>query len=270
MTHYSTVITGASSGIGHALSRQFARRGHHLLLIARNSTRLQRLQQDLHNEFGVTVDITCTDLANRTQLHALCNQLRSTNVDILVNNAGIATAEDFTTATTARQDQILDVNYRASNELTRAVLPQMVARRCGGIINIASLSGVIHGDPDIGYAASKAALIALTKSLVVQYRHHGVIATVALPGFVRTEIHSRAGLSTVTVPRLLWGTPEKVADSIIQAHLKRRVEVVVPRIYRPIHFLYRILPVCVTRTLVRSFHQRATPLTKQGESCHLK
>lgn len=250
-----TVITGASSGIGRALSWSLARRGHALILIARDRARLESLSEELQQRYNVTAKIKAVDLADTDDLRALCDSLHRLSIRLLVNNAGIATATDFEHSPTSVQDEILATNFRAPRELCQSVLPGMLQRKRGGIINVASLSGVMPGDPDIGYAASKAALVSLTRSISIRFGSK-IAVTLALPGFIHTEIHERAGIPAVNLPRHLWGTAETAAEEIVTAHEKGRSTVVTPRIYGPLLALYQLLPRRVGDAAVHHFHGR--------------
>lgn len=178
-------------------------------------------------------------------------------IELLINNAGVARAEPFDRSTDFDQDRLLDTNYRAVNHLVRAVLPGMLAERSGDIINVGSISGLLSGDTDIGYAASKSAIICLTESVSTHYRHRGIRASVTCPGYVHTNIHERAGIQDINLPSLLWGTPEEVAAATLRAH-RRGATLILPQWpYRGIAAASRFLPQRAIEVLTRQFYRHA-------------
>jgi len=182
------LVTGASAGIGYELAKVFAENGYDLIVSARREERLQQLAEDVGSL--CSVDIVVADLGKArgpaTLLEAVAKLGKP--IDVLVNNAGIAASGPFQSLTRSQVKSILQLNIRALTELTYEVLPDMIARGSGKILNVAS---VVSFQPVPGmslYAASKAFVLSLTESLSEDLKGSGVTATALCPGPTRTEM----------------------------------------------------------------------------------
>jgi short-subunit dehydrogenase len=184
------LVTGASSGIGEALARRFARAGHGLVLVARSRARLTRLAAELRREHGVTVSVVVSDLSKPGAATKLAAGLRRRRLDvaILVNNAGINVLGEFHRITTKENMDVVAINVAAATEMLSAFLPAMVRRRRGRILNVASTSSFLPVPFMATYAASKAYLLSLTESLAEELRNRGVTVTALCPGVTETPM----------------------------------------------------------------------------------
>jgi short-subunit dehydrogenase len=190
------LVTGASSGIGAALSERLAHDGRDLVVVARRRERLEALARRLHAEAGVTVEVLAADLTEPDQLKQVMARLHEDErIDLLVNNAGFGGYGPFAELEPTFADRLVGVHVRAPMRLTRAVLPGMLTRGRGAVVNVASLlalSGPLHA-PMSGratYVGAKAFLLAFTQALAVELEGTGVQAMVVLPGMVETEFFS--------------------------------------------------------------------------------
>jgi hypothetical protein len=211
----AAVITGASSGIGAEFARQMAAAGMGLVLVARRRQRLEQLGETLARAYGVPVEVEVRDLAERQALEALARMLAARcDVDLLVNNAGFGLIGRFERSDPDRQVSQLDVHITASVRLTRAVLPQMVSRRRGAIVQVSSLAGMIPRLSSPTYGPSKAFLNAFSYALEGEIAGSGVCLQALCPGFTLTEFHSTpeyAGLDVHDrIPGFLWLSAEQV------------------------------------------------------------
>lgn len=199
------VVTGGSEGIGLAIARVFASRGRQLLLVARSEPALAAAARDLRARHGVDVDVLVQDLtaADAPAILDACLARLGAHVDILVNNAGTGYCGAFVDMDAARLGALLELNIAAPLQLMRHVLPGMVARRAGGVINVGSLGGHVPGPYQAAYYASKAALVSLSEAVAVEVRRHGVRVTVVSPGPVDTSFHCRMGASGALYLRLI-------------------------------------------------------------------
>lgn len=190
-----TLITGASMGIGEAFAREFARKGHNLVLVARSGERLQSLAEELRHESGVEVKVCVEDLsdaASPERIYAFCRSQRA-GVDFLVNCAGLSRAGDFDDIPLGKLEEIMMVNMMAMARITRLFLPDMIAKRAGSIINVASL-GALQGVPGLGlYSATKAFVMTLSEALYEELKEKGVRVIAVCPGFINTGFFERAG-----------------------------------------------------------------------------
>lgn len=191
------VITGASSGIGAEFARQLAPRGYDLILVARRLDRLTAMADELRAAHAVQCVPFEADLSRREERDRLCDQLVSEHarVEVLVNNAGFGTHGFFHETDLARELELIDVNCAAPVHLTKRMLPWMLERRRGFIVNVASLSAFAPGPVMAMYFASKAFLLSWSEALWEECRDTGVSVTTLCPGPVRTEFQRTAGLS---------------------------------------------------------------------------
>ena len=210
------LITGASAGIGAELAREFARHGHRLTLVARRREALAELAAELQNEYQADVEIVAQDLAKPGGPAAVIKAAEAGGepIAILVNNAGMIDVGPFAEADTARIMGLIDLNIRASTELISRLLPGMVERGEGRILNIASLSAFQSVPTMAAYAASKAYMLSLTEALSEELRGTGVKITALCPGFTETPMINQiqAGSAAVRgIPKQFLSTPSDVA-----------------------------------------------------------
>ncbi len=221
------VITGGSEGIGLALAHEFAKAGHGLLLVARGSERLASAADAL-SVHGYAVRVLAADLATADGCAAVEAELAALEsyCDVLVNNAGIGLSGPFAEQPAADLAQLANLNVRAATDLTRRFLPGMLARGRGGILNIASLGGLVPGPNQAAYYASKAYLISLTRALAHECAGRGVRISALLPGPVATKFHARTGAEhSYHLVVLGVMSPERVARAGFQGFQWGRTEI---------------------------------------------
>lgn len=190
----TALITGASTGIGAVYADRLAKRGHDLILVARDEARLNALAERLRAETGVKVEVIKADLTNKADLVKLEARLASdTAITALVNNAGVAGANDFIGSDPDAFEKLIQLNVTAVTRLASAAARNFVPRNTGAIINLASVVGLI---PELGmpvYGATKAYVLYLTQGLRAQLANSAVRLHAVLPGATRTEIWERSG-----------------------------------------------------------------------------
>jgi short-subunit dehydrogenase len=225
------VVTGASRGLGRHIARALAREGARLALFARSQAPLEELAAELERERATVVAIA-GDVSRREDLERLVTESERAlgPVDIVVNNAGMEEVMYFHEVPLERMRETLEINLLGPMTLARLVLPGMVARGAGHIVNVSSLAGKAGPPLAESYAASKGGLIAFTQSLRASYHGTGVSASAVCPGFVRDEgmFADRARSHDLRPPALLGSsTPEQVADAVLDALRDDRPEIVV-------------------------------------------
>jgi len=190
------IITGASSGIGRDFAELYARDGHDLILVARRRDALESLGRSLHDRYGVVCDAFPADLGRRLDREHLAARLRSIDERIvaLVNNAGIGTHGYFHETDLERELEIIELNIAALTHLTKLVVPGMLARRHGRIVNVSSLAAFQPGPLMAVYYASKAYVQSFSEALAEEVTGTGVTVTALCPGPTTTEFHGRAGI----------------------------------------------------------------------------
>jgi uncharacterized protein len=216
----AVVITGATQGLGRALAEEFARAGHTLLLVARDETALATVAKALSSEHNVEVKFVAADLATVEGCDAVEEALarRFLYADILVNNAAIMTAGFFQDQDPATLRRIVDLDVRAVVDLVRRFLPGMIARRSGGILNVASVEGFMPVPYQATYAASKAFVLSLTRALAYETMVTGVRIASLAPGAVATAMHAKAGAEYSRYVQLF---PVKSAEEIARIGYRR-------------------------------------------------
>ena len=200
----SVLITGASTGIGATYADRFARRGHDLVLVARDRKRMEALATRLKQETGVAIDIIQADLTQPADLAVVETRLREdARIGILVNNAGTALGGSFTEQSTDDVTRLLTLNTTALLRLTSAVAPRFARAGEGAIINIGSVVGLA---PEFGtavYGATKAFVLFLSQGLNLELGPKGVYVQAVLPAATRTEIWGHAGVDVNTIPGVM-------------------------------------------------------------------
>ncbi len=221
----TAIVTGASRGLGRHIARALAAEKANLVLAARSRSELEQTAADIS---GVNVKIVATDVARRGDLQKLA--AAAGEVDVLVNNAGIEIPCEFQRLPLEEMDRMLAVNLVSALTLTRLLLPGMLERKRGHIVNMASMAG--KSGPPLAevYAVTKAGLIGLTQSLRASYDGAGVSASAICPGFITDAgmFADRAAKDGVAPPKLLGSSrPEDVARAVIRAIRKDIPEVIV-------------------------------------------
>ena len=215
LTGKRTLVTGAGKGIGRAIALALAAEGASVGLVARSRADLDAVAGTMGAD--ARSSIATADLADRDQAEAAVAQVASDlgGIDILINNAGIAEFGSVLEMEPETWERIFRVNVFGLYYVTRAVLPHMLAASAGDIINVASTAGQKGSARLSAYAASKAAVLSFTESLMPEVRKQGIRVTAVLPSTVNTELASSMGLPIGEESRMMQ--PDDVAQSIVAA-----------------------------------------------------
>lgn len=250
----TALVTGASSGIGRELARLFARDGYDLVLVARNATRLEALAAEVRESHGTHALVLPTDLALPSAADEVYAHIesRGIRVDALVNNAGFNVYGPFAETDAAAELDMLQVNVIALTRLTKLVLPGMVRRGSGRILNLGSTGSFAPGPFDAVYCASKAYVLSFSEALAAELEGTGVTVTALCPGPTRTAFATRAGMTETPLFSGRVAEPSGVAETGYRALMRGR-RVIVPGIGNALlAFSVRLSP----RTLVASVGRR--------------
>lgn len=249
----AVVVTGGSRGIGRALASRFARAGHTVVIVARDSERLAAASAGLATETGAKIVPVVLDVTDADAPMALDDALRGAGLyaDVLVNNAGEGLGGEFSEQQLGDIAHLIELNITAVTRLTHHALGAMVKRGRGGILNIASLGGFVPGPYQAAYYASKAYVVSLTEAVAWEARGRGVRIAVVAPGPVDTRFHAEMdadrALYRTVLPDL---APDAVAASAYRGYALGRTKIVPGLLPTVAALALKILPGMVTVPLV--------------------
>ncbi|AYE95642.1 NAD(P)-dependent oxidoreductase [Mycobacterium paragordonae] len=246
----TVVITGASSGIGTELAKGLARRGFPLMLVARRRERLDELADQLRDSARVEVEVLPLDLSDADSRAKLAQRLSTDPIAGLCNSAGFGTSGRFYELPAERESEQVTLNALALMELTRAVLPGMVERGAGAVLNIASIAGFQPLPFMAVYSASKAFVLTFSEAVQEELHGTGVSVTALCPGPVPTEWAEIANAERFSVP-LAQVSPEEVAEQAIQGMLSGKRGVVPGLVPKVASTTGRLLPRTVLLPAIR-------------------
>lgn len=237
----TALITGATAGIGAAFARRLARDGRDLVLVARDTERLEAAAADLGKRFGVRVETLTADLATDAGITAVEERLRDAEhpVDILVNNAGFGNKGAFLQVPLGAELDMLKVHVEAVLRITSAAVPGMRERGRGAVVNVASVAAFF---PRGTYGASKAWVVSFTQGVARDIAGSGVRLQALCPGFTRTEFHQRAGMGTSNIPSWGWLDADRVVDDSLRDLVLGKTVSVPGKRYKLAVALARLVP----------------------------
>ena len=242
------IVTGASSGMGSVFAKNLAKRGHPVLAVARRRERLQLLADDLE-AVGAVVEPFVADLSTAEGVRSVADRVEALEVVLLVNNAGYASYGPFAELPLDGQLNLIRLNIEAVVELTGLLLPAMLRRGSGGVINIASEMSFQPMPYYATYAATKAFVLSFSEALAEELRGTGIVVTALAPGFVKTEFAQVAGSGRAErlMPHL---DAERTVAKALRAHDRRQVVRLVGVFYRGLVVAARVTPRAVMRRLL--------------------
>ncbi len=200
----TALVTGASSGIGRVYAEKLARRGHDVVLVARDGARLEALAATIAGETGRRAEVLAADLSRSEGIETVADRLASDQrITVLVNNAGMGTEGPILGAAAGKTDAMVQLNVAALTRLSLAAVTAFAQRGEGTLVNIASVVALVPEHFPGAYAATTAYVLAFTQSLQSELRHGPVRVQAVLPGYTRTEFFDRAGIDAAAL-RLKW------------------------------------------------------------------
>jgi len=252
MTNSYALITGASAGLGAEFARQLAGKGHNLVLVARREDKLQALAETLTADYGVKVETIVADLSTPSApalIAQYCDE-RGVEIDWLINNAGVAGPDLLLDRDWQEQQRFYQLMMTAVAELCHRLIPAMLARGYGRVINVASVAGRIPRSGGCNYGPSKAYLVSLSEELNLTTAASGVHVCALCPGFTHTDFHETAGLEAMKagMPAWLWYTADVVVKDGIEGVERGKPVVISGRLYRYLDPLFQSV---FTRRLFR-------------------
>src|SRR5260370_33798642 len=222
----TTLITGASSGIGEAFARKLAGRGHNLVLVARSEDKLIALCNELGRSQNIRAQYIAMDLSEADAPSRLFEetQKREFEIHLLINNAGFGSMGDFTKLDLARELNMIDLNIRALVELTHRFLAPMRERKSGAIINVASTAGFQPVPYMTNYAATKAFVLSFSEALWEENRAYGIKVMALCPGVTDTNFFAAAHIQKP--PGRVAQTPDQVVDTALRGLKRGRAHII--------------------------------------------
>jgi short-subunit dehydrogenase len=247
------LITGASSGIGREMAKLFAASPCRLVLVARKRSALESLAEEIYKARRVQSEVCTVDLAQPEAASRLCRHLESngTKIDVLVNNAGFGASGPFAELAPDRQSEMIRVNITALTELTRLLLPGMIKRRHGGVLNIASTAAFQGGPGMAVYYATKAYVLSFSEAIAEEVAGSGVVVTAFCPGSTATNFFEAAQAKESRLFRRNAMSATDVARMGIEAFHNGKVVAVAGLRNKLLSFSVRLVPRVVARKVAK-------------------
>lgn len=254
MMSKTVLITGASGGIGKELVDRFARDGYDLVLVARSEDKLVESAREYMERYHIQATYIAKDVALPGVAEKIYRELKEKGitVDFLVNNAGFGLYGEFLETQLELETNMIDINIKALTVMTKVFLPDMVKRRQGGVLNVASLVAFFPGPLMAVYYATKAYVLSFTEALENELRGTGVTVSALCPGATATGFIDRAGLATSKLFRSGVMEVGQVADIGYREFLRGKNLIITGRRNKFMAFLPRLLPRKLMTNAVRS------------------
>lgn len=250
----TALVTGASSGIGRLLALRFAREGARVALVARREDRLRELAAEIAAAGGEAVVLPC-DVSVRQEVAEAARQAleRFGAIDLLVNNAGYGHHRRFLDWDLDDMERMMRVNYLGALYWTKALLPQMVERKRGWLVFMASVGGRIGVPEESAYAASKFAMVGLAEALSIELDESGVHVLTVCPATFRTDFFDDEALARMPpVSRRNMQEPELLVEAVIDALARGKREITVPRRFAVAYVVKAVAPGFMWRSVKRT------------------
>lgn len=244
----TALVTGATAGIGEAFARFLAAKGFDLVIVARDEERLNARAAELRSKFNIEVEVLRADLFNSNDLQKVQLRLSRSDapIEVLINNAGFGIKDSFLTSNLEDEVRLLRVLAEVPMVLMHQVLPSMVARNSGTIINVSSVASFIAGG---SYSAAKSWLTVMSEALHTELSKTNVHVTALCPGFTHTEFHQRGKMKMDGLPEFMWlDADDVVADAWKVSQAGGAISVPGGQ-YKTLTFLARYLPRPIVRKL---------------------
>jgi short-subunit dehydrogenase len=244
----TALVTGATVGIGESFARLLASKGFDLVIVARDQERLQQRAESLRSQYKIQVEVLRADLNVESDLSHVRERLLSTEspIEVLINNAGFGIKDSFLTSSLDDELRLIRVLAEVPMQLMHTVLPAMVARNSGTIINVSSVASFIAGG---SYSAAKSWLTVMSEALHTELSQTQVKVSALCPGFTHTEFHQRGRMKMERLPVFMWLNSDRVVADAWKVSQAGGVISVPGGQYKALTFLARYLPRPIVRKL---------------------
>jgi len=252
MTNYA-LITGTTSGIGKALAEKFAQEKINLILVSRDIQKLNQQADLLSNHYGIKVSVIAADLEKTDTAFMIYEKVKQLRVEVqyLVNNAGFNECGSFLETDITKEINMIRVHAICSTEMMKLFIPDMINNGYGRILNLGSTGSYITCPYDAVYAATKAYILYVSKSINAELKGTGVSITTLCPGSTRTEFATKAGMENTLLFKLFVMTPERVAHIGYKALMKGKVSVIAGLYNKTLVFSSKLMPVRILNFITK-------------------
>ncbi len=257
------LITGASDGIGKQLAIDLSMRGAVIIASGRSPARLEAVLTEIRRASPRSISIRC-DVGSRAEVHQMIGTVLAqfSGIDILINNAGIGMRKPFVETPFETIEELMRTNYLGTVYCTHEVLPSMLARGRGHIVNISSVAGHIGSLNMAGYCASKFAINGFSESLYHELKPRGIAVSVVSPGPVKTAFNRSFAQTSPKSPKSFIISPESVSQTVMTIIEKKRFEMITPRSFALICGVKRFMPGLFRAVSSRLFRSHVLPREK--------
>jgi len=247
----NVLITGTTSGIGKAFAEKFASMGNNIILVSRDSQKLEQQQLYLQNQYHVTVYFIAYDLTKEDAADLVMEQIDKRNIpiDFLVNNAGFNECGLFFKTVISKEIKMINLHIRFITQLTKRILPIMESNNYGHILNVGSTGSFIPSPSDAVYSATKAYIMSFTNALYGEYRNTGIKITLLCPGATETEFARKANTEQTLLFKFAVMKPDKVVK-IAYPNIMKGKRLIILGLYNKFLIFYsKIMPIDITNKL---------------------
>jgi len=255
----TALITGATSGIGAEYARRLAADGYNLIITGRREGKIKALADELFQTYESNVEVILVELSNSVQIDEFIKSIKDREIDLLINNAGFGTVKFFHQEPFENQEKMIMTHIVAHTKIIYALLPKMINKRAGIIINVSSSGAFLPSPKTVTYSGTKAFLVAFTESLHLELEGTGVQVQVVCPGLTRTDMHVRLGIpeeATAEWGPFKWISPQEVVECSLRCLKKKKVLCLPGRMNRIQIFMRRLIPESLYyKTTSRFFHR---------------
>ena len=241
----TAVITGATSGIGAEYARRLAADGYNLIITGRREEKIKALADELSQTCDCTVAVFLVELSNPRQVDDFIESIQDQDIDLLVNNAGFGTTKFFHREPFDIYEKMIAAHIVAHIKIIYAILPKMIKKGSGAIINVSSAGAFLPSPKTVTYSGTKAFLVAFTESLHMELEGTGVQVQAVCPGLTRTDMHVRIGITEEFTPDwgpFQWISPKEVVACSMRCLKKKKVLCLPGRMNKIQVFLRRLIP----------------------------
>ncbi|SHI94832.1 hypothetical protein SAMN02745163_01083 [Clostridium cavendishii DSM 21758] len=219
------LITGATSGIGKSFAKKFASLGYNLIIIGRREPLIKKVAKELEYTYSVKVCTIISNLSNTNEIDALVEKIKHNNIDVLINNAGFGTYDFFYNESLEKLLNMINLHVVCTTKLTYAILPGMLERNEGIIINVSSESAYLISPKSSVYSGTKAFVKLFTESLSLDLKNYNIKVQTLCPSFTKTDFHEKLGISKseqINKGLIRWEEPEAVVEKSMKYLDKNR------------------------------------------------